>query len=193
MPPSSSTSAVPPPPPPPHPPPRRSWGSWNSNNQQAYHSYSTPNSHLLETLLETSLCDNESSASNTGVEVNISTNTNNDMDINESSSVISELTVEPLANATLKLQAVIDVVTSKMSPMEIKEELWNLQLQTNEKEIILQSKMETLIDMKQKIEKDMNDIQRKQDNLEQMKLVVQEVERKFVDLLVEPKDGEIEI
>jgi len=144
---------------------------------------------------ETSLSGGyESSASNTGVEVNISTNTHtNDMDIHESSSVISELTVEPLANASTKLQAVIDVVTSKMSPLEIKEELWNLQLQTNKKDIILKSKMETLLDMKQKIDKDMNDIQRKQDNLEQMKLVVQEVERKFVDLLVEPKDGEIEI
>jgi hypothetical protein len=147
--------------------------------------------HLLD-LIETSFCDE-----NNGIE-------------HDEVSVVSELTMEASASASAasggqsssSLKLIIDEVTSSMSTLQLKEQLHYLKLETKEKDIILISKLDTLLDIRKKLDNDINDIKLKQDNLKPMKYIIKEVERKLIreeetkinnNMILTPQDGEVEI
>ena len=100
------------------------------------------------------------------------------------------------------LKLIINEVTSSMSIPQLKEQLHNLKFETNEKDIILKSKLDTLLDIKKKIDNDIKNIKLKQDNLKPMRYIIEEVERKLIrelqhviekEEILTPQDGEVEI
>ena len=143
--------------------------------------------HLID-LIETSFCDENSN----GIE-------------HDEVSVVSELTMgeasasQSQSSSSLKL--IIDEVTSSMSTQQLKEQLHNLKLETKEKDIILTSKLDTLLDIKKKVDNDIKKIRLRQDNLKPMKYIIKEVERKLLrelqheekEATLTPQDGEVEI
>ena len=148
-----------------------------------------PTHPILLDLIETSFCDENSN----GIE-------------HDEVSVVSELTMgEASASAASQssssLKLIIDEVTSSMSTQQLKEQLHNLKLETKEKDIILTSKLDTLLDIKEKIDNDIKNIKLKQDNLKPMKYIIKEVERKLIrelqheekEAILTPQDGEVEI
>ena len=149
-----------------------------------------PTHPILLDLIETSFCDENSN----GIE-------------HDEVSVVSELTMgEASASASQSqssssLKLIIDEVTSSMSTQQLKEQLHNLKVETKEKDIILTSKLDTLLDIKKKIDNDIKNIKSKQDNLKPMKYIIKEVERKLIrelqheekGAMLTPQDGEVEI
>ena len=148
-----------------------------------------PTHPILLDLIETSFCDENSS----GIE-------------HDEVSVVSELTMgEASASAASQssssLKLIIDEVTSSMSTQQLTEQLHNLKLETKEKDIVLTSKLDTLLDIRKKIDNDIKNIKLKQDNLKPMKYIIKEVERKLIrelqheekEAILTPQDGEVEI
>ena len=105
--------------------------------------------HLID-LIETSFCEENSN----GIE-------------HDEVSIVSELTMgeASASQSQSSLKLIIDEVTSSMSTQQLKEQLHNLKLETKEKDIILTSKLDTLLDIKKKIDNDIKNIKLKQDNL----------------------------
>jgi hypothetical protein len=142
-----------------------------------------PHPQLFD-LIETSFCDE-----NNGIE-------------HDEVSVVSELTMEASAasgggrssSSPSSLKLIINEVTSSMSIAQLKEQLHNLKFETNEKDIILKSKLDTLLDIKKKIDIDINAIKLKQNNLKPMKYIIKEVERKLINdiVLLEKEKLELE-
>jgi hypothetical protein len=143
-----------------------------------------PHPQLLD-LIETSFCDE-----NNGIE-------------HDEVSVVSELTMEASAasgggrsssSSPSSLKLIINEVTSSMSIAQLKEQLHNLKFETNEKDIILKSKLDTLLDIKKKIDIDINAIKLKQNNLKPMKYIIKEVERKLInDIVLLEKEKQLEL
>ena len=141
--------------------------------------------HLID-LIETSFCEENSN----GIE-------------HDEVSIVSELTMgeASASQSQSSLKLIIDEVTSSMSTQQLKEQLHNLKLETKEKDIILTSKLDTLLDIKKKIDNDIKNIKLKQDNLKPMKYIIKEVERKLIrelqheekEATLTPQDGEVEI
>ena len=141
--------------------------------------------HLID-LIETSFCEENSN----GIE-------------HDEVSIVSELTMgeASASQSQSSLKLIIDEVTSSMSTQQLKEQLHNLKLETKEKDIILTSKLDTLLDIKKKIDNDIKNIKLKQDNLKPMKYIIKEVERKLIrelqheekEAILTPQDGEVEI
>ena len=141
--------------------------------------------HLID-LIETSFCEENSN----GIE-------------HDEVSIVSELTMgeASASQSQSSLKLIIDEVTSSMSTQQLKEQLHNLKSETNEKDIILTSKLDTLFDVKKKIDKDIKNIKLKQDNLKPMRFIIKEVERKLIrelqheekEAILTPLDGEVEI
>ncbi|OEU11901.1 hypothetical protein FRACYDRAFT_245022 [Fragilariopsis cylindrus CCMP1102] len=141
--------------------------------------------HLID-LIETSFCEENSN----GIE-------------HDEVSIVSELTMgeASASQSQSSLKLIIDEVTSSMSTQQLKEQLHNLKLETKEKDIILTSKLDTLLDIKKKIDNDIKNIKLKQDNLKPMKYIIKEVERKLIrelqheekKAILTPLDGEVEI
>ena len=141
--------------------------------------------HLID-LIETSFCDENSN----GIE-------------HDEVSIVSELTMgeASASQSQSSLKLIIDEVTSSMSTQQLKEQLHNLKLETKEKDIILTSKLDTLLDIKKKIDNDIKNIRLKQANLKPMRFIIKEVERKLIrelqheekEATLTPQDGEVEI
>ena len=141
--------------------------------------------HLID-LIETSFCEENSN----GIE-------------HDEVSIVSELTMgeASASQSQSSLKLIIDEVTSSMSTQQLKEQLHNLKLETKEKDIILTSKLDTLLNIKEKIDKDIENIKLKQDNLKPMRFIIKEVERKLLrelqheekEATLTPQDGEVEI
>ena len=145
-----------------------------------------PTHPILLDLIETSFCDENSN----GIE-------------HDEVSIVSELTMgeASASQSQSSLKLIIDEVTSSMSTQQLKEQLHNLKLETKEKDIILTSKLDTLLDIKKKIDNDIKNIKSKQDNLKPMRFIIKEVERKLIrelqheekEAILTPQDGEVEI
>ena len=141
--------------------------------------------HLID-LIETSFCEENSN----GIE-------------HDEVSIVSELTMgeASASQSQSSLKLIIDEVTSSMSTQQLKEQLHNLKLETKEKDIILTSKLDTLLDIKKKVDNDIKKIRLRQDNLKPMKYIIKEVERKLLrelqheekEATLTPQDGEVEI
>ena len=145
-----------------------------------------PTHPILLDLIETSFCDENSN----GIE-------------HDEVSIVSELTMgeASASQSQSSLKLIIDEVTSSMSTQQLKEQLHNLKLETKGKDIILTSKLDTLLDIKKKIDNDIRNIKLKQANLKPMRFIIKEVERKLIrelqheekEGILTPQDGEVEI